>query len=113
MRSCIRIRRMKAASEYAHTLQVGPFLQDLATFYIDIDAFSGEKGFILAAPSQGGIVAGSEAGLFRSETGERWIEIRDKDANSLLTRVLRAAPNGSLWISNGARLARMSPDGRV
>jgi hypothetical protein len=101
---------MNAAPNYRHTLQVGPFLQDVATFYICIDGISTQKVLALVCMNNSAIYAGTEAGLACFDArANRWRAVTDPFLTSAAIRWLSPSSDGGLWIGTMQKACHLPP----
>lgn len=89
---------MNAVSSYSQPLQVGPFRQDFATVYTDIDGVRAENVCVLACTAEGKVYAGSPEGLasFDAQAGG-WRRVEGRFGDMSI-RWLHPAPQGGLFL---------------
>lgn len=88
---------MNAVSSYSHTLPIGPFQQDIATVYTDIDGLRAENVCALACTAEGTVFAGSPDGLarFDKQTG-RWQRVEGPFRSTAILWLQPTASGGLL-----------------
>ena len=66
---------MNAAPKFAHTVTLGPFFQDVATFTTGLEGLPSEKVQEVVCTPDGTVYAGTENGLARFAAGS-WEPLR-------------------------------------
>ncbi|HZT41849.1 MAG TPA: hypothetical protein VFA07_06650 [Chthonomonadaceae bacterium] len=91
-------KKMNAVPSYVHTLHVGPFRQDIATVYTDIDGLRAENVCILVRAADGAVFAGFSEGLARFDAqAARWRRVEGSPGSAPICW-LQPAPDGGLVI---------------
>lgn len=108
---------MNAASESRNSLSVGPFLQDIATIFTDIDDQRNVSVLAIACmPTYNGseVYAGTAHGLFRRRPdSERWERFPDGPFSGAPIRLLQADSARCLWLATMQEAYQINSDKTV